>query len=261
LVWARRSRAFTLIELLVVIAIIAVLMGVLMPALSRVREQARQKSCGTSVRQHVLALNMYANDNDTMMPKTGGNWLQDLSRTVVNYMLRTGMNQDIFYCPSNSFAQKNMDWLWTFNMSGTFTGNQFTSSSGYIISGYAYLVWGRSSVITKYTGDSLTPAWIKSVSQDHPTDRELVVDLCMGEEDATLKGGYDFAEIKNGSSPYSALQAPERSSHLTGAGNPIGGNIGFLDGHVVWRKFEPEEVSGKYIPRIAGTSTRPGYFW
>ncbi len=55
---------FTLIELLVVIAIIALLMGILMPALQRVREQARQQSCGARIRQHLLALNMYADDND-----------------------------------------------------------------------------------------------------------------------------------------------------------------------------------------------------
>jgi prepilin-type processing-associated H-X9-DG protein len=83
----------------------------------------------------------------------------------------------------------------------------------------------------------------------------------MGEEDATRKGGYDFAEITNGSSPYADLGVPERSSHLTGAGNSIGSNIGFLDGHVTWRKFGPEEINGKYVPRAASTSTQPGYFW
>jgi prepilin-type N-terminal cleavage/methylation domain-containing protein len=60
-----RQRGFTLIELLVLIAVIAVLMGILMPALRTVREQARQTACASKVRQHVLAFTMWADENDT----------------------------------------------------------------------------------------------------------------------------------------------------------------------------------------------------
>jgi prepilin-type N-terminal cleavage/methylation domain-containing protein len=59
-----RRRGFTLIELLVVIAIIAVLMAVLMPALRRVREQARMVSCSANLRQWSLALAAYCHAND-----------------------------------------------------------------------------------------------------------------------------------------------------------------------------------------------------
>jgi len=59
---------FTLIELLVVIAIIAVLMAILMPALQRVKEQAREITCGGNLRQYGLAQAMYLDDNDDRYP-------------------------------------------------------------------------------------------------------------------------------------------------------------------------------------------------
>jgi len=63
-----KRRAFTLIELLVVIAIIAVLMGILMPALTRVKEQAREVSCRANLRQYGVVLHMYLNDNEDKFP-------------------------------------------------------------------------------------------------------------------------------------------------------------------------------------------------
>jgi prepilin-type N-terminal cleavage/methylation domain-containing protein len=59
-----RRRGFTLIELLVVIAIIAVLMAILMPSLSRVRDQARQINCMANLRNWNLSFNMYINENN-----------------------------------------------------------------------------------------------------------------------------------------------------------------------------------------------------
>jgi prepilin-type N-terminal cleavage/methylation domain-containing protein/prepilin-type processing-associated H-X9-DG protein len=60
----RALRGFTLIELLVVIAIIAVLMGILMPALNRVREQGKRATCLSNLKQLTMAWIMYADDND-----------------------------------------------------------------------------------------------------------------------------------------------------------------------------------------------------
>ena len=62
------NRGFTLIELLVVISIIAILAGMLLPAINMVREGARKANCGNNQRQIVLGMNVYANDNDQSWP-------------------------------------------------------------------------------------------------------------------------------------------------------------------------------------------------
>jgi len=59
----RRDLGFTLIELLVVISIIALLMGILMPALGRARDQARTIGCRSNLKQYGIGLRMYLDDN------------------------------------------------------------------------------------------------------------------------------------------------------------------------------------------------------
>ena len=66
-----KKKGFTLVELLVVIAIIALLMGILMPALARVRQIAYRLYCGTNLSGIGKAVLIYANDYDDELPKAG----------------------------------------------------------------------------------------------------------------------------------------------------------------------------------------------
>ena len=66
----KSKKAFTLVELLVVIAIIALLLSILMPALTKVKKQAAAAICLSNVKQWGAVFSMYANDNKDCFPQS-----------------------------------------------------------------------------------------------------------------------------------------------------------------------------------------------
>lgn len=100
-----KRKGFTLIELLVVIAIISILAAMLLPSLSRAREQARRTSCKNNLKQLGLALIMYSNDYSGSFPTGSGSHLADLT-----LLLSRGYAKDpnSFECPSASYQAQTI---------------------------------------------------------------------------------------------------------------------------------------------------------
>ncbi len=93
-----KCKNFTLTELLVVIAVIAIMAGLLLPALVRAKEQGKLCRCRSNLHQCGLALSMYADDYRDMLPQaeTNGNSHPELSEVNDSYM----ESRNCWYCPS-----------------------------------------------------------------------------------------------------------------------------------------------------------------
>ena len=129
------KRSFTLIELLVVISIIALLAGMLLPALSKARENAEKVDCISHLKQFGTAMNMYSTDNKNILPdgfdkkddnKRKNPWVgidssnnnaYDLDDgTLWSYL---GREPKIFICPSSSSTEETCHYMLNMHVAGT----------------------------------------------------------------------------------------------------------------------------------------------
>lgn len=95
-----KKYTFTLIELLVVIAIIAILSGMMLPALNSSRQRAKDISCKSLLKQYGLATNMYADDNNDFVVDCR-NYLNNDSQ-FLSYFGNTVLSKNVARCPGDA---------------------------------------------------------------------------------------------------------------------------------------------------------------
>lgn len=220
---------FTLIELLVVVSVIAVLLAILLPSLGAVKERARRSVCRGNIRQFIIGLSVYANGDDSWLPSGQSDSGEDehtpvLSTSIRQEMVKIVGDDKILSCP----------WL----------REPFDNPDGWYYNGYGYIIGYN------YLGGHLGTPWelfeaaeTEWKSPQLATDRSnvpIVTELnawTKGERWTFAPHGRRGPILESGSK--SNVNSGGVPSEEIGA---VGGNLGYLDGSVSWKRIEDMKV-------------------
>jgi prepilin-type N-terminal cleavage/methylation domain-containing protein/prepilin-type processing-associated H-X9-DG protein len=260
------KKAFTLVELLVVIAVIAILAALLLPALSGAKDQAVRTDCENNERQQVLAFTMYASENKEFLPvDTGAYQAWDLQQLAGNLLVAEGAPYKVWYDPGTAQLYNDQDYVafWT-NQSVMYDGeSEALRHVGYTLTlpgiGEYTEEDGTSFNYPTNVNQKLNPGAMTYNGKNLPivpSARVLVACVTITSlgtsANLAVMEQYPWTALPHSLDPDVPGTKPFTSSHLLPNRRPLGGNMGMLDGHAEWRRFQ------NFIPR---TGPQPSFYY